>query len=127
MRGIRQALEGERGDDGHTADGMVLLHYLHLQQSGVEDPIPCELPTGDGHGFNEGGLIGGLGLKLIDQGVHQFVELRGGFGLQHDAARELVVAAGVLRGGLLAFNFGDGSGGGVLRWRGWPGFDVLLP
>ena len=55
-------------------------------------------------------LIGASGLKLLDQGVHQFVEDRGGFGLQHDAARELAVAEGVLRRGLLAF-FGDGSGG----------------
>jgi hypothetical protein len=72
--------------------------------------LRVSFPTGDGHGFDESGLTCGARLKLIDQGVHQFVEEGGAFRFQHDAARELVVAAGVLRRSLLAF-FGDGSGG----------------
>ena len=110
VRGIGQALERERGDSERTANGRVVLHGLQFKQSGVHDPVTRKLPACYRHGFDERGLTGGARLKFIDQRVHQLVEKRGAFGPQHDAAGELVVAAGVLGGSLLAF-FGDGSGG----------------
>ena len=95
LGGVGQTLERERGDDGGIAGGRILFHGLHFKQGGMQDPVATELPAGNGHGFYQSALIGGFGLKLCDEGIHHVVEDRGGFGLQHDAARELVVAAGV--------------------------------
>ena len=111
-RGIGQTLEGKRSNNGRIAGFLVLLCHFHLQQTGVDGPIAHELPSGDGHGFYQRGLIGGTGLEFFDEGVHQFVEEGRGFGGEYDAAGELAVAERVLRRGLLAL-FGDGSGGAL--------------
>jgi hypothetical protein len=68
-------------------------------------------PFGDGHGFDEAALDGGIGLKLVFEAGENFAEHFDGFTVEDNGTGEKAVTEGIAGGA--AFAFGSAGSGGM--------------
>lgn len=111
-------VEGVEGGDGlgwrvFVGDGIGLepLDALLIGDlGGLEGPAAEDAPAAEGHGFDEGEFVGGVGVEFGGEVGQEFEETLAGFAGEEDGLGEHAVFEGVL-GGVAAASGGDGASG----------------
>ena len=78
------------------------LHF-QIEARFLNAPDAHLLPAGDGHGFDDGGLGGGVGGVLVDERGEKFLEAILGFTVQYHGLSQHSVAGAAAGGDFLTF------------------------
>ena len=107
----RRLVEGIEGDDGlggrvFISGGIALEALFAGDLACLEGPVAEDAPAAEGHGFDEGEFVGGVGVEFGGEVGQEFEETLAGFAGKEDGLGEHAVFNGV-EGRVAATSEGD--------------------